>query len=121
MSGNVRNTSEHMAQTSPKMSETCPKMCPEHSNNSSTILHKYDKSTLSVAPGIEPGTRRIRLQPLSASNPIGLIPSQQIGSPELSHVSELETKTHRNNLVAEKVTWAFSKLKKHFSEKQTLC
>ena len=63
-------------------------------------------------PGIEPGTLRIRLQPLSASQPIGLIPSQDKGSPELSYVSELDKNTHRNNLVAEKVTWAFSKLKK---------
>ena len=101
-----------MSQTSPKMSEKCPKMCPEHTPKSSEISQKYDKKSLSVAPGIEPGTLRIRLQPLSVSNPIGLIPSQQIGSPWISYVSELET---------EKVTWAFSKLKKHFSEKQALC
>ena len=55
-----------------------------------------------VAPGIEPGTLRIRLQPPSGSQPIGLIPSRDKGSPELSYVSKLETKTHRNNLVAEK-------------------
>ena len=103
MSENVRKISENMSQTSPKMSEKCPKMCPGHTPKSSEISQKYDKKSLSVAPGIEPGTLRIRLQPLSVSNPIGLIPSQQIGSPWISYVSELET---------EKVTWAFSKLKK---------
>ena len=63
-------------------------------------------------PGIEPGTLRIRLQPLSASNPIGLIPSQDKGSPELSYVSELDKNTRRNHPVAEKAVWAFSSLKK---------
>ena len=46
----------------------------------------------------------------SAPQPIGLIPSQQIGSPRISYVSKLKTTTHRNNLLAEKVTWACSKL-----------
>ena len=61
------------------------------------------------------------LPPPSASNPTGLIPSQQIGSPELSYDSELETKAHRNNLVAEEVTLSFSKLKKQFYEKNEHC
>ena len=33
------------------------------------------------------------LPPLSVSQPIGLIPSQEIGSPELSYVSELDKNT----------------------------
>ena len=97
----------------PKMSENLRKIVRNVSQTYPKFFKNlYDEKSLPVVPGIYPGTLRIRLQPLSVSNPIGLIPSQQIGSPELSYVSELETKTHRNNLVAEKVTWAFSKLKK---------
>ena len=66
------------------------------------MSEKYPR-TVSVGPGIEPGTLRIRLQPLSEDQPIGLIiPSQQIGSPRMSYVSKLEEQTARNNLVAEK-------------------
>ena len=62
------------------------------------------------------------LPPPSASNPIGLILSQEIGSPERSYVSELDKNTHRNNLVAEKVTWVFVEIRKNtFLQKQALC
>ncbi len=122
----VPNTFPNMSET--KKTKICTNIirkCSTHLRkcvpNIPQILQTYDKKTVPAVPGIETGTLRIRLQPLSASNPIGLIPSQQIGSPELSYESELEPKTHRNNLVAEKVTWAFSQLKKHFSEKQALC
>ena len=54
------------------------------------------------------------------SQPIGLIPSQDKGSPELSYVSELDKNTHRTNLVAEKAFGLF-RSKNTFLAKNTHC
>ena len=67
-------------------------MYPKDVRTYSKVQQTYDHKSLSVVPGIEPGTLRIRLQPLSEDQPIGLIPSQDKGSSELSYVSELEKK-----------------------------
>ena len=127
ISENVRKMSENMSQTCPKMSEICPKTCPKHLRKCPKNVRKrvpniprnIQKSLKNMItnhsrshPESNPVPSLPSLPPLSVSQPIGLIPSQDKGSPELSYVSELETKTHRNNLVAEKVTWAFLKLKK---------
>ena len=90
-------------QTIPKHVRTKPKKCPKSIRkvskkspksvrNISKIIkkksQKYGKQSLSVEPGIEPGTLRIQLQHLPASQTIGLISSQERGSPETSYVSK---------------------------------
>ena len=62
--------------------------CPKHLQNSSKKSQKYGKKSLSVVPRIEPGTLLLQLQHLSASQPIGLISSQQRASPRISYVSK---------------------------------
>ena len=92
---NTRKMSEKCPKNVRKVSKKCPKSvrkiskkCPKHLQNSSKKSQKYGKKSLSVVPRIEPGTLRIPLQHLSEDQPIGLIPSQQRGSPEISYVSK---------------------------------
>ena len=102
-------------------SENRPKCLP----NRSQILQKTTKNTIKNHSRSHPESNPVPSgsdsRTGSASQPIGLIPSQQIGSPRISYVSKLEKKTHRNNLVAEKAFGLFFRSKKHFSEKQALC
>ncbi len=104
-----KNMSKQVSQTCPKNIRTCvPHMsqnilkCPTHT------IQNHSRP----CPESNPVPSGSDSRTGSASQPIGLIPSQDKGSPTISYVSKLETKTHRNNLVAEKVTWAFSEIKK---------
>ena len=116
MSENVRKMSKNMSRTCPKMSETCLKTCPghvrkcpknvrKHAPNMSENVRKPWKNTIKShfrpCPESNPVPSGSDSGAGSVSQPIGLIPSQDKGSPELSYVSELETKTPRNHPVGE--------------------
>ena len=71
----VRNISENMSQTSPKMSEKNVRTRTPSISKHIQKSWKYDNKSLSVAPGIEPGTLRIQLPdrirvPAHWANPI---------------------------------------------------
>ena len=71
----------------PNLSQMVPKgpqTTPKHVQKKSEKCPK----TVSVGPGIEPGTLRIRLPDRSEDQPIGLISSPERGSLELSYVSK---------------------------------
>ena len=108
MSENVRKVSKNMSRTCPKMPEKCPNTCPEHVRKpwKNTIKSHFRPCPESnpVPSGSDSGAG-------SVPQPIGLIPSQDQGSPELPYVSELDKNTHRNNLVAEKVFGLFFRSK----------
>ena len=126
MSENVRNMSKNMSRTCPKMSEKflktypehvrkCPKNVRKHAPNMSENVRKPWKNTIKShfrpCPESNPVPSGSDSGAGSVSQPIGLIPSQDKGSPELSYVSELDKNTHRNNLVAEKAIWVFVRSK----------
>ena len=75
---------------------------PKQVPNSSKISPKYDKKSLSVAPGIEPGTLRIRLPdrirvPAHWANPV----TRKRVSKDFLCI-KIREKAARNNLVTEK-------------------
>ena len=80
---NISNNLENL----PNLSQMVPKgpqTTPKHVQQKSEKCPK----TVSVGPGIEPGTLRIRLPDRSEDQPIGLISSPERGSLELSYVSK---------------------------------
>ncbi len=82
-------------QISPTPIPKGPKRITKHVQTESGTYPK----TVSVRPRIEPGTLRIRLPDRSEDQPIGLIPSQERGSPRISYVSKCFVP--RSNIVAE--------------------
>ena len=81
--------------TYPKLSQKVPKLLPNMPNKKS----KQNPKTVSVGPGIEPGTLRIRLPDRSEDQPIGLISSPERGSVELAYVPN--KRGAYNNLVSQ--------------------
>ena len=120
-----------MTKTSPKKIQKCPKIvrkCPKHLRkcvpNIPQNIQKIQKNTITnnsrSCPESNPAPSGSDSGAGSVSQPTGLIPPRDRGSPELSYVSELDKNTHRNYLVAEMAFDLFFRSKKHFSEKQAL-